>query len=326
MKGIILGLYNDFSCLAGKCNYTCCAGWRILVDDKAYRRFSGIQDKALRDGILADIYEADGKKYFSTRSDGRCSMLDDDGLCHIQRNAGEEMLCNTCRKFPRLVSKHGGLLWVSMAASCPVTADYIVNKEIKFYMAGNKGDICAIKVQDIPFIADRIQGYTGLLQNYMAGTRTAADYIHMYKLFMDIADSVLEVIIESREIVYLKGCFDYFEKEKNVEQIVSQFGEFDRFFKAKYSRVMDNYLVYRIFSRYPGLPEEESHEMASQVFGEMLLVYIVAFSRYFTIGIGSGVINLEEIINWVYRLCVHSLRPGAKIHKLFCNVFSGYNC
>ena len=290
MKGIILGLCNGFSCLAGRCNYTCCAGWRILVDNEAYRRFSGIQDKALRDGILSNIYEADGKKYFSTRSDGRCSMLDDDGLCHIQRNAGEEMLCNTCRKFPRLVSKHNGLLWVSMAASCPVTADYIVNKEIEFYMTG---------------------------------IRTAKDYIHMYKLFMDIADNVLEVIIESREIVYLKGCFDYFEDEKSVEKIVSQFGEFDQLFKAKYSRIMDNYLVYRIFSRYLKLPEEEDRGMASQVFGEMILVYIAAFSRYFTIG--SRGINWEEIINWVYKLCVHSLRPGAKIHKLFCDVFSEYN-
>lgn len=323
MKGIILGLCNGFSCLAGRCNYTCCAGWRILVDNEAYRRFSGIQDKALRDGILSNIYEADGKKYFSTRSDGRCSMLDDDGLCHIQRNAGEEMLCNTCRKFPRLVSKHNGLLWVSMAASCPVTADYIVNKEIEFYMAGNKGDISAMKVQDIPFIAARIQKYTGMLQNYMAGIRTAKDYIHMYKLFMDIADNVLEVIIESREIVYLKGCFDYFEDEKSVEKIVSQFGEFDQLFKAKYSKIMDNYLVYRIFSRYLKLPEEEERGMASQVFGEMILVYIAAFSRYFTIG--SRGINWEEIINWVYRLCVHSLHPGAKIHKLFCDVFSEYN-
>lgn len=322
MKGIILGLYNNFSCLAGRCNYTCCAGWRILVDNEAYRRFSGIQDKALRDFILPGIYESGGRKYFSTRSDGRCSMLDDDGLCHIQRNAGEEMLCNTCRKFPRLAAKHGGLLWVSMAASCPVTADYIVNKEIEFYMAGNKGDISVMKIQDIPFIAARIQKYKKLLQDYMAGIRTAKDYINMYGLFMDIADSVLEIIIENREIVYLEGCFDYFEEEKSAGQIVSQFKEFGQLFKAKYNRIMDNYLVYRVFSRYLSMPEEESHQMASQVFGEMLLVYIAAFSKYFTV---AEAVNWEKIINWVYRLCVHSLRPGAKIHKLFCNVFSEYS-
>lgn len=110
MEGIVLGLYNNFRCLAGKCRYTCCSGWRIAVAGEDFQRFGNLKDKALREDILSNIYKADGNRYFSTKSGGRCSMLDEDGLCRIQKNAGEEMLCNTCRKFPRLFVKHKGLL------------------------------------------------------------------------------------------------------------------------------------------------------------------------------------------------------------------------
>lgn len=325
MKGIILGLCNSFKCLAGRCNYTCCCGWRIVAGDEDFKRFKNIQNNVLREDILSNIYEADGIKYFSTKSGGKCSMLDNDGLCRIQKNAGEEMLCNTCRKFPRLVTKHNGLLWISMAASCPVTADYIVNKEIEFYMLGNKGDISVVKMQDIPFIAGEMQKYKGLIEQYITGIRTAQDYIHMYNCFMDISDNILEIIIEYREIVYLEGSFDYFEEEKSAVQIVSQFEEFDNVVKEKYGAAFVNYLKYRIFSRYLEIPSEKSGERACQVFGELALIYIIALNRYFTITYTDGKdrVDLERIINWVYRLCVHSLEPGRKIHNIFYNMING---
>lgn len=324
MKGIILGLYNNFSCLAGNCNYTCCSGWKIIVSNKDFNRFKNIKDQALRDNILSNIYEADGRKYFATKSGGKCSMLDSNGLCYIQKNAGKEMLCNTCRKFPRLISKHNGLLWVSMAASCPVTADYIVNKEIEFYMLGNKGDISVIHVQDIPFISDGIQKCMEIFQKYNADKKTGQDYINMYKLFMEIADSVLEIIIKNKGIVYLEGCFDYFEEEKSTGQIITQFGEFDNVFRKEYNSALANYLKYRIFGRYLEMPEEKEAKRKSQVFGEMLLIYIAALSRYFTFNAKEtkhGRMDLEIIINWAYRLCANSLSARIKLNNLFCQVF-----
>ena len=28
--------YKDFSCIAGACPDTCCAGWQIMIDEKRY--------------------------------------------------------------------------------------------------------------------------------------------------------------------------------------------------------------------------------------------------------------------------------------------------
>lgn len=326
MKGIILGLYNNFRCLAGRCTSTCCSGWRIEVDSEAFIRFSNIRNQALRDDILSNIYKADGSRYFATKSNGRCSMLDNDGLCRIQRNTGEGMLCNTCRKFPRLISKHNGLLWVSMAASCPVTAGYIINNNIEFYMVNNKGNISVIDIQDIPFISDGILKHKGMLEEYLSGSRQPYDYICMYKSFMDIADDVLEVVIESREIQYLDGCFDYFEEEKSAEEIVSQFMEFENIVREKYSNILENYIIYRTFSRYLEMPGETSGSRLKQVFGELMLIYIVVFSRRYTGRYRNNkdcqehYYEWQEAINWVYRLCAHGMHTRDKIHNIFISV------
>ncbi len=326
VKGIILGLYNNFSCAAGSCTSTCCSGWRIEVSNEAFLRFVNISNQILREDILSNIYEADGKRYFATKSNGRCSMLDNDGLCRIQKNLGEGMLCNTCRKFPRLISNHNGLLWISMAASCPVTADYIINSNIEFYMVNNNGNISVIDIQDIPFISAGILEHKKIMEKYMSAIRRPQDYIFMYKSFMDMADNILEVIIESHEIQYLDGCFDYFQEEKNAEEIVSQFMEFENIVKTKYRNILENYIIYRTFSRYIEMPEEMDISRLKQVFGELAFIYIVEFSRYYTLGKCNEKEEFVDsyewrmVINWVYRLCAHGLYTRDKIHNIFMSL------
>lgn len=314
MRGIILSLYNNFKCIANKCTFTCCANWKIVIDNEAFRRFESINDATLRKDILSNIRETDGVKYFVNKSDGRCNMLDEDGLCRIQKSIGEKMLCNTCRKFPRLMSKHNGLLWISMAGSCPVVADYIINNEIKFYMIGNKGNILLMDIQNIPFIADEIIEYDKFLKEYIFKNRTEQDYINIYKLSVDLADNILEVIIENKEVKYLEGSFEYFEDEKSVLQVIAEFASFDNIIKEKYSSVLENYLKYRIFTRYLEAPDESKLSRLNQVFGEIMLIYFIALSRYYTVEQEN---DWKIIINWVYRLCVNSFKSGIKIHRLF---------
>lgn len=323
MKGIILGLYNDFQCIAGKCTSTCCAGWKIVVDNESFRRFENIRDFALKKDILSNISVTDGIKHFVNRSGGRCSMLDSDGLCRIQKNAGEDMLCDTCRKFPRLISKHSGLFWISMAASCPVVADYIVNSKIKFYMLDDKCGIVPVHIHDIPFIADELKECTGFLEKYIASDMTEQDYINIYKLSIELADSILDIIVENKETRYLDGSFDYFEDEKTVQQAVSELSRFDNIVRKRYSGVLKNYLKYRVFTRYLEMPDENKQDRLCQVYGELALICIIVLSRHYTISQekpGFSGNSWTAVINWVYRLCVHSLKPGTKIHGLFANM------
>ena len=92
------------------------------MDEEALERFDALPESDLKEDILQHIQKKQDGYYFMNRPDGSCMMLDPDGLCRIQRNSREEMLCITCRKFPRLAGRVQQDYWMSMAASCPVSA------------------------------------------------------------------------------------------------------------------------------------------------------------------------------------------------------------
>ena len=132
MDGVVLKYYREFSCLADRCEATCCAGWKIVVDPEAYERFQKIEPEWLRGDILSHIHKKESVYCFENLAGGRCAMLDEDGLCRIQRNTSEEMLCNTCRKFPRLTAAINGDIWISLAASCPAVSRYLLHDSVEW--------------------------------------------------------------------------------------------------------------------------------------------------------------------------------------------------
>ena len=93
--------YKEFSCIAGACPDTCCAGWQIMIDEKSlqkYRRFKG----SFRNRLHNDI---DWKEHSFCQYDKRCAFLNEDNLCDIYSEAGKDMLCDTCRKYPRHIEE-----------------------------------------------------------------------------------------------------------------------------------------------------------------------------------------------------------------------------
>lgn len=97
--------YKEFSCIAGACPDTCCAGWQIMIDDrslKKYRHFKG----AFRNRLHNDI---DWKEQAFRQYDHRCAFLNEENLCDIYSETGLDMLCDTCRKYPRHIEEFEGL-------------------------------------------------------------------------------------------------------------------------------------------------------------------------------------------------------------------------
>ena len=55
-----------------------------------------------------------------TQSDiGRCSFLQKDNLCKMYLNYGENMLCDTCRMYPRHIEEFENVREYSLSISCP---------------------------------------------------------------------------------------------------------------------------------------------------------------------------------------------------------------
>ena len=119
--------YNEFSCIAGACPDTCCAGWQIMIDKnslKKYRRFKGPFRNRLHNDI--DWQEQSFRQY-----DRRCAFLNEENLCDIYSEAGKDMLCETCRKYPRHIEEFEGLRELSLSLSCPEAARIFLSHKDK---------------------------------------------------------------------------------------------------------------------------------------------------------------------------------------------------
>lgn len=94
--------YKKFQCIAGECPDTCCAGWQIVIDDRTrekYRRAEGAFGNRLHNSI-------DWKESCFQQYEGRCAFLNDENLCDIYQESGKEMLCRTCRNYPRHIEEY----------------------------------------------------------------------------------------------------------------------------------------------------------------------------------------------------------------------------
>lgn len=122
--------YKNFKCIAGACTDTCCSGWQVDVDDRSYAYYKtvgGSFGERLRSVMI------DGKKgqegQFKICPDGRCPFLNENNLCDLYANLGEDALCVTCDQYPRYTTEYGNLREVGIALSCKTAAQLILEKE-----------------------------------------------------------------------------------------------------------------------------------------------------------------------------------------------------
>ena len=119
--------YDDFRCIADRCEDTCCAGWEIDIDDETYDKYLSVggdfgarliesiktygeesetseEQNGVEFGVgVADHTEVERKSEdegyelhgFRLTDDLRCPFLDDHNLCDIYKELGESALCET---------------------------------------------------------------------------------------------------------------------------------------------------------------------------------------------------------------------------------------
>ena len=114
--------FNDFNCVAAECEDTCCAGWAIMIDEESlekYEKYEGAFGNRLRNSI-------DWKEGCFLQHEKRCAFLNEQNLCDIHLEAGEQMLCDTCRDYPRHKEEFEGIREASLSLSCIEAAKIIL--------------------------------------------------------------------------------------------------------------------------------------------------------------------------------------------------------
>ncbi len=119
--------YKEFSCIAGACPDTCCAGWQIVIDDKTLKKYQHFKGP-FRNRLHNDI---DWKEHVFRQYNHRCAFLNEENLCDIYTEAGLKMFCSTCRNYPRHIEEFEGLREISLSLSCPEAARILLSQKEK---------------------------------------------------------------------------------------------------------------------------------------------------------------------------------------------------
>jgi len=124
--------YKEFSCIADKCEATCCAGWQIVVDEEAlkkYKKVSGEFKQRIKEGV--DFKEG----VFYQNPGKRCAFLNEQNLCDMYTALGEEAFCETCRRYPRHIEEFENVREFTLSASCPEAARILLSQKepMQFY-------------------------------------------------------------------------------------------------------------------------------------------------------------------------------------------------
>lgn len=335
--------YFSFACLAGACPSTCCAGWSIQVDEQDYHRFCQLERQELREDILRHIQKRDGKYFFQNRADGSCAMLDEDGLCRIQRNSSEEVLCNTCRKYPRLFRMRQGILYFSMAASCPVVSHALWQGKMSYIHGEESGKRCSIDGRKIPISRrawecfDRQEEKCSLYRERIG--KRGLFWDSLGRLFDILVEMLSELSQRERQpwedwILLYEGIWDAGEgmhcmDASEGEDFFSANGQkgepedvlFSFFLEwgERWQDFISEYLAYRFMGRQ-AMVDEEPEETFCQSMGEAYLIQAACFLEYWN----RGALSEEVICGWiqrVYRLCANGREGERKLRQRFYDFY-----
>ncbi|NFS29863.1 lysine-N-methylase [Clostridium botulinum] len=98
---------EKFKCIGRKCTDTCCAGWDINIDEDTYSKYinSKCELKELVQGKFSENnneHDTFNHGFMILKEGDRCPFLNSNMLCDIHGNIGEENLCITCKRYPRV--------------------------------------------------------------------------------------------------------------------------------------------------------------------------------------------------------------------------------
>lgn len=318
MESIRLALYDSFSCLAGKCTSTCCAGWRIFVHTKDYERFEKLDNKKLSKDILSHIEKKTDGYYFINKEDGHCSMLDEDGLCRIQRNTSEQMLCNTCRKYPRLIQKNENMVYLSMAASCPVVSKMLVEGNVQWIQT-EKNEKKTVSIYRMPLVKN-------IYEEFHKNEEVARELQKQKKNtellllgFEKLSEEIFEIILKFKEGQYLLEDLTVFEQETIEENTLHCLEAFAVQTREVWTKLYSNYIQYALLTKTIE-QRKEAHSLMCCVCGELLCIRMLAFGRYCKKG-KLTIMDWQDVIQKTYRFCVHGKKVREEMDGNWENFF-----
>ena len=138
--------YHTFQCKANNCRHTCCQKWTIDIDEDTAAKYNILPTqlgKDLRNFITID---EEGAHFIFSDEQPTCPLLQEDGLCRVVLELGEEGLCETCHMHPRFYKYIEDLELCGVGLSCEESVEKLLSSEgaqLQFTIEDDEGEFCA---------------------------------------------------------------------------------------------------------------------------------------------------------------------------------------
>ena len=121
--------FSDFKCIAEKCTDSCCIGWEIGVDSNTKEKYEKIKTPFGKKVMENIVKSEDGGAVFKLSENERCPFLNDNNLCDIIINCGEENICYICKEHPRFYNDYANATEYGLGLCCEEAAKIILTEE-----------------------------------------------------------------------------------------------------------------------------------------------------------------------------------------------------
>lgn len=232
--------FDDFRCVAAECEDTCCAGWAIMIDEETlekYKEYQGGFGNRLRNSI-------DWKEGCFLQHEKRCAFLNERNLCDIHMEAGEHMLCDTCRNYPRHKEEFEGVREGSLSLSCIEAAKIILGCEEPVQFVTMSDDEEDEEFEDFDFLlytklADAREKIIKMLQN------RDIDILTRISVVLDLAQRMQDAL-DNDEIFKMD---DMIENFGNMDSLLEFQREAEEHVLGENEYCSSMRKIYRIFNK-----------------------------------------------------------------------------
>lgn len=280
--------YTNFSCIASACRHSCCIGWEIDVDGEALSRYASVTGE-LGDRLRRSIdYDSDPPCFILTE-DERCPFLNQNGLCDLICELGEDSLCQICSDHPRFYNRLPDRVEAGLGLCCEAVAELILSQTEPF------------SVVRLPEDAREVRSLNGCGE--------ALDRDPFVERALEMREGLLAILCDRRlplgdRIRHALGCFDIDLTEE--PPLLRDYGELEHLLRnmERLDPAWDRYL-----DALKGLSESPLAELDGEegIPFEQLLCYFLY--RYFAVEADGreGILEIRLLLAILSVSIIHAI-------------------
>lgn len=242
MKTRVPDYFKKFKCIASECEDTCCAGWEIVIDDDTYDIYKTV-DGEFGKRLKEEIYLDEENDPIFRLKGNNCAFLNDNKMCDIYSELGEDALCYTCQQYPRYTEEFGSIREVGLSLSCPEACRIILGTSKITEFETSEDDEMVPAYNDISFdIFMQLTKARKVMIKIIQDRSIELNY--RIAIVLSFSEEIQKKIDEDKieEITYV--CKKYCNREF-LDRYISDLDKYKNNHEHKYINMKKYFMVYK---------------------------------------------------------------------------------